>query len=515
MPWHTAARSAVSDLSRASGDEAAGDWARPATAIFESSRPITLFDYFRIPYAVSSSLETTRGIARLSVRDTSRSLLWPTSEHLAAGRCRAGSYRVGSIPLFGRVAADAQANSWLGRGGDRWRPLDEVLDDRGRPVATILQRDDGSVFLPFDPDELITNFWFERYLAYTRPPALGRFASLARRGYYRARPFLPRSLQMSVRRSFRRVQSKAPFPRWPVETALHDLYDFLLRLVAGVAEQPIPYVGLWPRRWSWALVLTHDVETQAGYDRIAELLEVELEGGYRSSWYFVPKNRYVVADELVRSLGDQGFEVGVHGFYHDGRDISSLATLRRRLPAIRSYAERWGADGFRSPATLRSTELMPLLGFDYDSSYTDSAPFEPQAGGCCAWAPYMIDDLVELPITLPQDHTLFELLGHRDADLWLEKARFLRERGGMALVLTHPDYVGNEYLLEGYRRLLAEFADDTTAWKVLPREVSGWWRARRASGIENADGVWRVVGPAAAEARVDFFSPPELATIRP
>jgi hypothetical protein len=111
---------------------------------------------------------------------------------------------------------------------------------------------------------------------------------------------------------------------------------------------------------------------------------------------------------------------------------------------------------------------------------------------------------VELPITLVQDHTLFDLLQHRDERLWVEKAELLRERGGMALVLTHSDYVGNTHLVESYRRLLQEFASDSSAWKVLPRDVSAWWRRRSASRLEEVDGDWRVVGPAAHEARVDY-----------
>jgi hypothetical protein len=184
--------------------------------------------------------------------------------------------------------------------------------------------------------------------------------------------------------------------------------------------------------------------------------------------------------------------------------------LRRRLPAIRSYATRWNAKGFRSPGTLRSVELMPLLQFDYDSSYADTAPFEPQPGGCCSWLPYMIKDLVELPITLEQDHTLFHLLGHRDERVWVEKAEFLREQGGMALVLTHSDYVGNADLLRSYRRLLEKFADDKTAWKALPGDVSDWWRRRAQSTLQSVDGEWTVVGPAQGDARVEFAAPEAL-----
>ena len=52
----------------------------------------------------------------------------------------------------------------------------------------------------------------------------------------------------------------------------------------------------------------------------------------------------------------------------------------------------------------------------------------------------MNGELVELPITLPQDHTLFSILGERDERLWVAKTEHIRRRGGMALALTHPDY---------------------------------------------------------------------------
>ncbi len=108
---------------------------------------------------------------------------------------------------------------------------------------------------------------------------------------------------------------------------------------------------------------------------------------------------------------------------------------------MRGAAERWQAVGFRSPATQRQWELMPLLGFDYDSSYPDTDPFEPQGGGCCAWLPFFNQGMVELPLTMQQDHTLFVILRHGDETAWVEKAEFLRGRGGLALIDTHPDYL--------------------------------------------------------------------------
>jgi hypothetical protein len=226
----------------------------------------------------------------------------------------------------------------------------------------------------------------------------------------------------------------------------------------------------------------------------------------------VPRNHHVTHEAVVEALWRDGFEVGVHGLFHDGRDIEEFET---RLPEIRNYAERWRASGFRSPSTLRRWDVMPRLPFLYDSSYFDTSPFEPQPGGCCTWLPYMIEDIVELPITLPQDHTLFEILGAEDEEIWVEKARFLRGECGMALTLTHPDYSRNDSLVSAYRALLDEFADDATAWKALPSEVSAWWRRRAASHLRRENDSWKIIGPAAPLADVGSVpvqSPPHSIT---
>jgi hypothetical protein len=476
--------------------------------MFESTAPFALFDYFRVPYAVAESRrEDAPGIARLVARDGA-TLSWPTRHALASALGHRGSFVLNSMPLFGRVVAEAQMRAWLHRNGRSWRKAYLLRTAEGKEVSAVWKRDDGSVFLPFDAAEVIGNFWTERYQRVLDSPGRARASAFARHSYYRTRHLLPRDLQMSLRRSFSRLQAKSPFPRWPIETALHDLYRFLFGLVADLTGSPVPLIGAWPNGRSWALVLTHDVEKQAGYANLGPLLQIELDAGYRSSWNFVPRRDYDVESDVLEKLRDLGFEIGVHGLLHDGRDVSSAAVLRRRLPLIRSYAERWQATGFRSPATLRSAELMPLLGFDYDSSYSDTAPFEPQPGGCCTWLPYMLENLVELPITLPQDHTLFELLHHRDETLWVQKARFLREHGGMALVLTHPDYVGNPHLLRSYQRLLEEFRSDSSAWKALPSDVSSWWRRRSQSRLEKVNGEWHVVGPLHGEAKVEFAPAP-------
>ncbi len=74
----------------------------------------------------------------------------------------------------------------------------------------------------------------------------------------------------------------------------------------------------------------------------------------------------------------------------------------------------------------------------------------------------------------------------------------------MALIDTHPDYLLEERIMDAYARLLERYADDASAWKALPREVSAWWRRRAASRIERAGADWIVTGPAAADAQIEL-----------
>ncbi|MDP9491768.1 MAG: hypothetical protein M3P42_06150 [Actinomycetota bacterium] len=430
-------------------------------------------------------------------------LLWPISGRNEFAEARPGAYSLSEILFHAAVVSDDTTETCRRLLGGAWRRSVPVVSANGETAASVWTRDDGTTLLPFDPNEVIRAAHSEAYQTMGGASLSSRAKTVARRVYYRVRPLLPRRVQIRMRRAFTRIQAKTKFPRWPVEPSLHDLYDWLFELTAGIAGRPVPRIAPWPSGHSWALVLTHDVETEIGYRSIAPLREIEEAAGCRSSWNFVPR-RYEVEDAVVEELTASGFEVGVHGLHHDGLDLDSLAILRKRQPEMQEWAKRWGAVGFRAPALHRKHEWMPLLGFDYDSSSPDTDPYEPKAGGCLTWLPFFNGELVELPVTVPQDHTVFVILRRPDEALWAEKARFLRSRGGMVLVLTHPDYMLDESRLAAYRRFLAEFAADESGWKALPREVSAWWRRRAASTLELRDGEWRVVGPAEDEATIEL-----------
>ena len=481
--------------------------------MFTSSVPFEFGDYMRIPVTVDRTLTATCPstwapctlLRHRSSRDSSGPALRKAATRAAPGRVTKSSPASTSCA---RSSPGRPRRSDVddGPGGEGWRPLAPVQDLEGSTVAQVWINSQGSVFLPFDPGEAMSWLWSERYTTLDGVRLRNRLRQLMVSVYYTVRPLLPRKLQLLLRRGHAARQTYPDFPGWPEEHALHDLYDWLLDRLEQVAGERVPYLHPWPNGHTSAFVLTHDVETSAGRDAIETLRAPERERGLRSVWNLVPE-RYAVADELLDRLRSEGCEIGVHGLRHDGHDLASRRMLRKRLPAIRAWADRWGAVGFRSPATQRSWDLMPLLGFDYDSSYTDSAPHEPRPGGCCTYFPFFIDDLVELPITLPQDHTLFDVLGMTDGSVWRSKVDALRSRGGLVLMIAHPDYVHCPGMLRAWEDLLDQLSTDPDAWHALPRDVAAWWRRRRAVVPELADDAWVVRGPASGEAVVTWSSP--------
>ena len=296
--------------------------------------------------------------------------------------------------------------------------------------------------------------------------------SLTNGVYYRLKPVIPRRVQLGLRRSLAARKRAAHAGVWPV--------------LESAGSPPAGWPG-WPDGKRFALVLTHDVELAAGQEKCRQVMTLEMDLGFRSSFNFVPE-RYEVSPSLRQLLVDNDFEVGVHGLNHDGKLFRSEATFRERARRINDYLQQWDARGFRAPAMHHNLEWIGrYLQVDYDLSTFDTDPFEPQADGMGTIFPFVVPGqnghaYVEMPYTLPQDHGLFIILQERSIEIWRDKLRWIAERGGMALLNVHPDYMhfGNgrlgqeEFPAEFYADFLQGVIDDyqDQYWHALPRQVA-------------------------------------------
>lgn len=345
----------------------------------------------------------------------------------------------------------------------------------------------------FDPD----HFLLERYAQH------GEGQSALMRAYYGVKPLLPRKLQIAMRRRHAARRAHREFPAWPIEPLLVDHQrEVFRRQLAETGAARVPFVGYWPEGHRFASIVSHDVEGPEGIANIPRVLEIERKHGVVSCWNFCAEWYEIPAGtfEMVRAAG---CEVGLHGILHDGKLFRDRASFEANLPQIHRYLEQWDVAGFRSPATHRNADWMPELGCLYDGSFPDTDPFEPQAGGCCSILPFFIGDLVELPITLVQDHTLWEILDDESIDRWVEKAEWVAANHGLVQLLVHPDYLLNDKRLDLYDSFLGWLSAlnrERHGWHVLPRQVAEWWRERAALRCSlDGDGKARIEGGAGAE----------------
>ena len=295
--------------------------------------------------------------------------------------------------------------------------------------------------------------------------------------YYTIKPLLPYPVRLLLRRIYQQGDPTGPLA-WPIERRYADfLWEVMRQLLQNDGQSSLSYRQFWPENKRYAFVLTHDVEGKDGQDFIPKVAELEESLGFRSVWNFVPE-RYPLDRLLMQDLRDRGFEVGVHGLYHDGNLFRSHAEWKKRVKSINTYVRDFQAQGFRAPLTIRHPYWMQDMAVEYDSSFFDTDPYEPLSGGTMSLWPFFMGHLVELPYTLALDSTLFNILGDRVPDRWLAKAEFVAQYHGMVLMITHPDYLRDNALWKMYSEFLHYMKDQQDYWHALPCEVAQWWRDR-------------------------------------
>ena len=365
---------------------------------------------------------------------------------------------------------------------------------------------DGVCRLPFDPEEVFANLRMERY------PIEGNTASLkqtiVRLSYYTLRPLLPVSERKYAQRRALRGWDKPGFPGWPVERTVEGFMEKLLALaMKAVGVDSIPFIWFWPDGKRGCLLMTHDVETEAGLRACGDLMSLNESFGIYSSFQVIPTGRYNAQPEDLAGMRRRGFEVNVHDWNHDGHLFRTRERFVERAAKINARAAEWQTIGFRSAALYRNVDWLRELNFEYDMSIPTTGRLDPQHGGCCTLMPWMNGDLLEIPVTTIQDYSLFHILNQYSVDVWHRQTDGILAHHGMASYIVHPDYIQTPQARQCYTELLSYLAglrDNTGAWAALPAQVNQWWRERAQMTLENSNGEWRVSGPGSERASVAF-----------
>jgi peptidoglycan/xylan/chitin deacetylase (PgdA/CDA1 family) len=247
--------------------------------------------------------------------------------------------------------------------------------------------------------------------------------------------------------------------------------DELVKILANFEPIKIKY----KEDKSSAIILTHDVEEQEGFNFIPKVLELEERYSLKSSWNIVPY-KYKIDEGIINLIKSAGHEVGIHGYNHDGKLYYSEKIFNERVPLINKAIKNYGAVGFRSPQVHRNLNWLQKLDIEYDASCFDYDPFQPFPGGTSSIWPFIAGKFVELPYTLPQDHTIFHVLKQKDISIWQKKAEWVAKNNGVILTLTHPDYLIPSRNFEMYGKLLEYLKSFNNSWYCLPKELANYWK---------------------------------------
>ena len=227
--------------------------------------------------------------------------------------------------------------------------------------------------------------------------------------------------------------------------------------------------------------------------------------------------------EVIRRLQARGVEIGAHGYVHNdysaltageqleqvGRARNLLASLGIETTGWRCPYSRWNVDTVRAVARA---------GFDYEATPVYEWPAFEQEGivmssearadyeRLCrlfgvrsarhrAVLPEMVDGLVQIPMSIPQDEDMIDRLHLSNADLrrvWLRMLSESRSFGETFVICLHPERA--QLMSDALGATLAEARRLGDVWTVPLREISRWWRDRATASVRVSGdtGAWRV-----------------------
>jgi hypothetical protein len=115
--------------------------------------------------------------------------------------------------------------------------------------------------------------------------------------------------------------------------------------------------------------------------------------------------------------------------------------------------------------------------------------------------------VLEIPVTVTQDYSLFHILGSYSTTLWEEQCRMILAGHGLISAIVHPDYIINKKSNNTYRRLLAHLSylrEKLFVWTALPGEINKWWRLRSQMTLVPDGAGWRIDGEGKERARIAY-----------
>jgi peptidoglycan/xylan/chitin deacetylase (PgdA/CDA1 family) len=198
-----------------------------------------------------------------------------------------------------------------------------------------------------------------------------------------------------------------------------------------------------------------------------------------------------------------GLDLSVHGYRHVSygalTEEEQARDLDRACLSFSAFGFR--ARGFRGPylsTNAATSRILRERGFDFDSSHSyiglpaqaslraavlSHARARYEQVESAPQSPYLESELVELPVSLPDDELLIDALGFRNPELILRVFKSMLSdvvnRGSALVLQIHPERFA--FCRVALRELLSE-ATDLGGWKTDLSRLAEWIRNRQNHG---------------------------------
>jgi len=260
-----------------------------------------------------------------------------------------------------------------------------------------------------------------------------------------------------------------------------------LRFILVTAIENLLDEKLQRKTWNgkkYACTLTHDIDTRNGLQKARGVKKLEEKYDAPSAWY-IPSKQYELNHEIVEELANYG-EVGSHSTRHNGK-LAQLPKqkLVERLREAKQTLEKiinCSVEGFRAPLLQHNCGIIRALEearYTYDTSiptWEPKHPYTMKPSGIGTVNSVKMGKIVEIPISLPQDHQMTNVLGltsKQTVEAWMKMKEAIKDIGGICTVLVHPSYeLGDSKNLGTYEDLINNLVTDYDAWVTVPTGIA-------------------------------------------
>jgi glycosyltransferase involved in cell wall biosynthesis/peptidoglycan/xylan/chitin deacetylase (PgdA/CDA1 family) len=228
--------------------------------------------------------------------------------------------------------------------------------------------------------------------------------------------------------------------------------------------------------------------------------------------------------EMILELGRRGVEIGAHGFVHNDysqlthlEQVEQVGRARNELAALGLKVHGWRCPYSRSNEHTLDAVRQARLAYDATPVFEWPAfdavgvtmtsevradyerlrrLFGVRDAGSQAVLPRLVNGLVEIPMSIPQDEDMIDRLhldGTKCVDVWLWMVNESRRVGEAFVICLHPERA--ELMAGALDATLARARELSDVWIVPLKEIAEWWTERAAAQLtisRAAEGRWTV-----------------------